>query len=129
MFKIDKETKEIQITRGDIGCIKVQATEEDTESLYIFKLDDVVRLKVTEAKNPDNVVLVKDVKVVEEGLDYVKLHLTKTNTKIGDLISKRVKYWYEVELNPDTNPQTIIGYDEDGPKLFTLYPEGGEGQQ
>ena len=129
MFKIDQETKEIRITRGDIGCIKVQATEEDEETLYIFKLDDVVRLKVTEAKNPDNVVLTKDVKVVEEGLDYVKLHLTKTNTKIGELIYKPTKYWYEVELNPDTNPQTIIAYDEDGPKLFTLYPEGGEGQQ
>lgn len=35
-------------------------------------------------------------------------------------------YWYEVELNPETEAQTIIGYDEDGPKIFRLYPEGDD---
>lgn len=47
-------------------------------------------------------------------------------TKIGEYISKPKEYWYEIELNPETYPQTIIGYDEDGPKVLILYPEGGD---
>jgi hypothetical protein len=46
--------------------------------------------------------------------------------KIGDVISKHKDYWYEVVLNDDTLPQTIIGYDEDGAKLFRLFPEGDD---
>jgi hypothetical protein len=29
-----------------------------------------------------------------------------------------------VELNPFTNPQTIIGYNDDGAKIMRLFPEG-----
>jgi hypothetical protein len=50
--------------------------------------------------------------------------LSKEDTKIGKKVNKPVDYWYEVELNPDTYPQTIVGYDEDGAKIFKLYPEG-----
>ena len=56
----------------------------------------------------------------------VEISLTMEDTKIGDIISKPEDYWYEIELNPETNPQTIVGYDEDGPKVFKLFPEGGE---
>ena len=45
---------------------------------------------------------------------------------IGEVINKPTNYWYEIELNPNTQPQTIIGYDEDGEKLFVLYPEGSD---
>ena len=58
--------------------------------------------------------------------DSVRIRLRREDTKIGDIIHKPVKYWYEVELNPDTEPQTIVGYDDDGPKIFTLYPEGAD---
>ena len=46
--------------------------------------------------------------------------------KVVDVISKPKDYWYEVVLNDDSYPQTIIGYDADGPKLFRLYPEGAD---
>ena len=52
--------------------------------------------------------------------------LTEQDTRIGDVISKPVDYWYEVTLNPYTNPQTFIGYDEDGAKVFKLFPEGND---
>lgn len=43
------------------------------------------------------------------------------------MVNKPTDFWYEVELNPDTAPQTIIGYDkETGAKIFRLYPEGGD---
>lgn len=125
MFKIDKETLEIKITRGDVGSLGVTASMEDGTN-YIFKESDVVRLKVFKRKDADDVELTKDVLVTEE-TEEVVIDLTSEDTKIGNIINKPVSYWYEVELNPDTQPQTIIGYDDElGEKKFTLYPEGGD---
>lgn len=128
MFKIDKKTNTFHVTRGDIGAFEVVANISDDpeiEELYIFQPNDVVRFKVFERKNVDNIKLKKDV-VVTEPTEVVNISLTKENTKIGDLINKPVTYWYEIELNPDTNPQTIICYDELGEKSFIIYPEGDE---
>ena len=54
----------------------------------------------------------------------MSIPITSTDTTIGDYIDKKVTYWYEVEINPDINGYTIIGYDENGPKKFILLPEG-----
>ena len=113
----------IHITRGDVAPIFITANTEGLD--YEFAENDVVRLKVFTKKNCGEVVLQKDVKVTET-TNAVEVLLTGKDTKIGEVISKPVEYWYEVELNPDTNPQTIIGYDENGAKVFKLYPEGGE---
>lgn len=121
MFVIDKETKQINLTRGNIASINVDATINEEE--YTFQPGDVVRFKVFKAKECGCVELQKDVEVSEE-TKTVNISLTGTETKIGELVNKPTKYWYEVELNPDTAPQTIIGYDMDGEKVFMLYPEG-----
>lgn len=121
MFVINEDLS-INITRGDMAIISVNATIE-TES-YEFKPNDVVRFKVFAKKNCEDVALKKDVKV-NEATNIVEITLNSEDTKIGDVISKPVEYWYEVELNPDTHPQTIIGYDDNGAKVFKLYPEGG----
>lgn len=121
----------IHVTRGDIGTFEVgikeeSETEEGVESTdYVFKSGDVVRLNVHERNHPDRVVLLKDV-VVESDTTSVEISLTREDTKIGGFISKPVIYWYEVELNPETTPQTFVGYDLNGPKTFTLYPEGAD---
>ena len=91
--------------------------------VYTFRPGDVVRLKVFGKKNCANVVLQKSVKVTEE-TTQVGIFLDGNDTKFGDVISKPTDYWYEIELNPDTKPQTIIGYDEEGAKIFKLFPEG-----
>lgn len=121
MFEIN-EDKTINITRGDIGAFTVDALNEEGEK-YIFQKGDVVRIKVTEKKACENVMFQKDF-VVEEETEQVELLLTEEETKIGEVISKPTDYWYEIEINPLTNPQTIIGYDEDGAKIFKLFPEG-----
>lgn len=126
MFVIDEELT-MHITRGDAVAILVcAAIGEDEDKLdYEFRVGDVVRLNVHGKKNCANVVLQKDVAVTEPTYT-VEIELTKEDTKIGDFINKPVDYWYEIELNPDTKPQTIIGYDEEsGAKVFKLYPEGG----
>ena len=122
MFTLN-EDKSIYVTRGDIVAFAVSA--DYGAEKYTFKAGDVVRFKVTGKKNCENVVLQKDF-AAEDGTDTVAILLTEQDTKIGDVISKPTDYWYEVELNPNTDPQTIIGYDEDGAKIFRLYPEGAD---
>ena len=121
MFVIN-EDQSIHITRGDIATIAVSAVMLDNTN-YVFKVGDVVRIKVYEKKQCNCVVLRKLVDVTEE-TTTVNIYLTTEDTRIGETIHKPKDYWYEIELNPETNPQTIVGYDSVGPKVFRLYPEG-----
>lgn len=123
MFKIDSNTKQISITRGDVASIDVTATNE-TNGNHIFNVGDIVRFNVIKKKECNCIVLSKEV-VVEEETTSVKINLTSQDTKIGEVINKPVEYWYEIEINPETECNTIIGYDESGAKIFKLYPEGG----
>lgn len=122
MFKVNDDLS-IYVTRGDAMVFSVTA---DASGLpYIFKDGDIVRFKVFEKKECHCVVLQKDFPA-DAGSDKVTISLNGEDTKLGDYISKPKDYWYEVELNPMTYPQTIVGYDEDGAKVFRLFPEGGE---
>lgn len=123
MFRINDADKSIHATRGDILFFSVGAMQG--EDVYMFQPDEEVRFTVYGKKDANTVYLQKDFKVYEES-NLVDITLTKEETRFGDVISKPTDYWYEVELNPDTAPQTLIGYDEDGPKVLTLYPEGRE---
>lgn len=122
MFKVNDD-KSIYVTRGDILAFKV--TSDYYGENYVFQAGDIVRMKVFEKKGCDCVMLQKDF-IVEADTEEVTITLTGSDTKIGELIHKPKDYWYEVELNPLTNPQTIIGYDEDGAKVFRLFPEGAD---
>lgn len=123
MFTINSDLS-IYLTRGDAVAIEIGANLSEEEQ-YTFKIGDVVRFKVFEKNRCNNVVLTKVINVEQETTS-VDLCLSSEDTKIGDLISKPKDYWYEVEVNPDTSPQTIIGYDQTGPKIFRLYPEGDD---
>ena len=122
MFVVNDDLS-IYATRGDIVCLNVSATDDDTGDTYEFQPGDIVRMKIFGKKDAENVVMQKDFPVVAK-TDTVGVFLTEDDTKIGEVISKPTDYWYEIELNPYTNPQTIIGYDEDGAKIFKLFPEG-----
>ena len=120
MFIINEDMT-IECTRGDAATFTVGANVGGTP--YTFREGDVVRFSVCAKKNYSNVVLQKDT-VVKSATEAVEIHLDSKDTKFGDGINKATEYWYEVELNPDTYPQTIIGHTEDGAKVFMLYPEG-----
>ena len=122
MFVINEDNS-IYATRGDIVFFSVSA--DDDGAPYHFQAGDVVRFKVYGKKDAENVVLQKDFPVTDV-CEEVEIYLTEEDTKIGDVISKPADYWYEVELNPFDHPQTIIGYDEDGAKVFKLFPEGDD---
>lgn len=120
MFKINADGS-IYVTRGDTCTITVAAMVNGEK--HKFKGGDVLRIKVYERKACNCVVLQKDFPILAE-TDTVDLVLTERDTRIGELINKPVDYWYEIELNPLTSPQTIIGYDDEGAKAFRLFPEG-----
>ena len=122
MFKVNDDLS-IYVTRGDIVFFSVAA--EENGGKYTFHAGDLVRLKVFAKKDCENVVLQKDFPVTED-TELVDIFLEEEDTKIGDVISKPTDYWYEVELNPFDNPQTIVGYDDDGAKVFKLFPEGDD---
>lgn len=122
MFVINDDLS-IYCTRGDAVVFSVSANVGGTA--YTFQKDDVVRFKVFAKKDCSDVVLQKDTTVTEE-TDTVEIALDGDETDFGSVISKPTDYWYEVELNPETYPQTMIGYDENGAKVFRLFPEGGE---
>lgn len=126
MFKINDDLS-IYVTRGDAVAFNLSATIDNGET-YLFKPNDIVRINIMEKKGCDEVVFQKGFKVEEE-TETVEINLTGDETKIGDIISKPTDYWYEIELNPFTNPKTIIGYDdENGAKIFKLFPEGEDAE-
>ncbi len=124
MFRIDTDNS-IYVTRGDAVLIGVKANKVGTDEPYTFMPGDLVRIKVYKKKKASEVVLEKDFPVTEVTQE-VQIYLSEEDTKIGSVISKPTDYWYEVELNPLSDPQTIIGYDEDGAKVFKLFPEGAD---
>lgn len=123
MFQLNDDMS-IYVTRGDVVFFALQA--DDNGKNYKFQPGEVLRIKVFAKKDAENVVLQKDFPVAAV-TESVNIYLTKEETKIGEVISKPKDYWYEIELNPyDDDPQTIVGYDEDGPKVFKLFPEGDD---
>ena len=129
MLLYDKKTKWIQLTRGDMLPLTITTEDKDGND-YIFKPGDIIRFKVFEPNNVENVVIQDEITISEETKEAI-LNVSGEKTKVGDYIENPVDYWYEVELNPDTAPQTIIGYELKSnktpfPKVFTLLPEGGK---
>lgn len=124
MFVIDDDLT-IHITRGDVAAFTVDAFMGEGENKvgYNFRVGDVVRFTVCGKKDYGDVVLQKDFAVTEETAK-VDIILESKDTRIGTAINKPKEYWYEIELNPETNPQTIIGHTQDGARVFMLYPEG-----
>lgn len=94
------------------------------KQLNPFSSGDVIRFKVFKNKECNCVEIQKDFEA-EDSATSVTISLTSEETTIGELINEHVDYWYEIELNPDTNSKTIVGYDNKGAKIFRLFPEGG----
>lgn len=122
MFKIDDDTKLIELTRGDVAGINLSVED------YTFQVGDKIRLNIYNARRMNvDPVFTKEFEVEEAGETF-NMQLTSNDTKFGQMKSKPIDYWYEIQLNDD---QTIIGYDDNinkdskkGEKIFRLYPEG-----
>lgn len=122
MFNIEDTT--IKLTRGDAASIEIAMTDNGGDTAT-FHTGDIVRFSVIQRKNHSNILLSKDI-VVETESETVTFTFTSEETRLGGVINKPIDYWYEVQVNPDSFTQTIIGYDDNGPKIFRLYPEGDD---
>lgn len=114
MIKVDAD-KTIRVSRGDGFSLNVSANGGE----YEFQLNDVVRLRVYNKKGYEDEPLLDVSKTVTDETTSVTLNVTKEQNVFSGDINKPMTYWYEISLNEDT---TIIGYDEDGAKLFIVYP-------
>lgn len=115
MFKIEND--EIHLTRGDKCIIGLSIPD------YTFKPEDYILFKIYRKKELNKESVLSKKVIVDAETTEVEINLTSEETRIGELINKAEEYWYEIELNGE---QTIIGYDENGPKKLLLYPEGAD---
>lgn len=121
MFKIDKDKTTILITRGNKGTIKVKKKKKLSGDIDKFKKGDTVIFTVKKSFDENNYIMRKTIQINEDS-DYAIFEFSKEDTLIGDLISKPVKFQYDISLNGDN---TILGYDDDtGAKILKIYPEG-----
>lgn len=102
---------------------KVSLNELERQ-IYTFKDGDIIRFKVFNSNNCEDVKIQKEFNA-EQDSKKVCISLTSEDTTIDDYINQPTDYWYEVELERDNEITTIIGYDENNAKIFRLYPEGG----
>ena len=120
MQKIDGTT--IKLNRGDILSLSLSLSLSDGTAYTFQNGDKIVFSVYGKNKMSDGAVLLKEL-TVNGTQQSIEITCTKEETKIGDLINKPVEYWYEIELNDEN---TVIGYDDNGPKILMLYPEGSK---
>ena len=125
MLKING--KNIDINRGNVLPLTIDIKNDLNNSSYEFHVGDVIRFTIMEKDNVNNILLQKDFEADKEGTE-IEILLTANEMKLGEVTSEAIKYWYEIELAPDTDyTQTIIGYDlEEGPAILTILPEAGD---
>ena len=122
MFRIADDGTTLEVTRGSSGSITFGALTPEGEQ-YMFNIGDVVRLNVTK-ENRENMVVMSVETTIEQDTEEVTISITSFDSKIGTVINKPTDYWYDIELNPDTSAaQMLLGYDDEGPKIFRVYPE------
>lgn len=114
MIKVDAD-KTIRVSRGDGFTLTVSAND----SQYEFQQDDVIRLRVYNKKGYEKAPVLDVSTTVTEPATHVDVNVTGEQNQFSGDINKPITYWYEISLNEYT---TIIGYDEDGAKLFIVYP-------
>ena len=122
MFIIDEDGTTLKVTRGQSGTITFGALTPEGEP-YTFQAGDVLRLNVTKVNKENSVVMSVDT-IIQEETTEATISITSFDSKIGTVINKPTDYWYDIELNPDSAiAQMLLGYDDEGPKIFKLYPE------
>ena len=112
----------IKINRGNVLPLKLVIPISHTEN-YVFQVGDEVMFGIYKSRGMSDSALLLKTYTIEEETEEFEFTISAEEMKIGELINKPTDYWYEIELNGE---QTILGYDEDGAKIITLYPEGSE---
>lgn len=119
MFDIDYN-KNISVTWGDVGTIVLKARGEGK-----FPAGAVLRLTIHGRYKPFDVEVAKDI-TIEEETQVVQINLDVEDTSFCPREGVEQEFSYDITLNPDTAPQTLVGYElKNGPKNFVILPKGG----
>lgn len=111
MYRISSNV--VKISKGDA------ATFDLTIGNYTFLPEDVVKLSVFEKGSSFDDALLTLTAQIDEEANRAVFTVVETDTQFAEDVNKPTTYWYEVKLNGD---QTVIGYDDNGPKEFIIYP-------
>lgn len=113
MLKI--KNKNIYLNRGDAVNIQVACNNAT------FEANDYIKFYIMEQDKSSNVLFEKKFTIAAES-NTVDIVLTADETKsICSAFDSGYKaFWYEIEYNDSI---TLMGYDDNGPKLFIMYPE------
>lgn len=124
MLRLDEDNVTLHLTRGDRGTFKAYVIDSKTQERYIFPAGCWVSFVVVNKKGYtlEKPLLRKKIYVPSDTIE-VEFTLTAKDTKIGNMIDKKQKYWYNIVVNDDI---TILGSDENGEKQIIIYPEVGE---
>lgn len=120
MQKIEGTT--IKINRGDVLNFSLSIEQENGTPYTFVNGDKIIFSVYNKNKMNDKAILLKEIEATPETTN-IAISCTKEETSLGDLINKPVDYWYEIELNGE---YTVLGYDDNGAKILTLYPEGSK---
>ena len=85
----------------------------------------MVFFNIYEAKGYDAEPLVSKTIELDSEAYEVEIPLTEEDTTFGDIPNKPITYWYDITLNEDL---TVVGYNEEGARLFNQYPAKGDGE-
>lgn len=113
MFKI--KGNDFHVTRGDAGSFNITLKD------YTFEANQPIILRIYNEDGMDAAPIKTITRVVpEDTFETVTFDMLGGDTLIGEPVSERATYWYEIVLDD----QTPFCYDENGPKYFYVYPGG-----
>ena len=113
MFKIVNNT--FHVTRGDFGVITVKFKDGST-----LPEGSDVTFGVYRKNELDTEPVLWALQTISPNETSVDLYIDGT-FNMENPENGREEYWYELKIGPDN---TVLGYDETGPKIFYLYPSG-----
>ena len=125
MFKI--ENNNMYLNRGDSAIIRI---ENETST---FEVGDIVKFSIMK-RNNCNLVLFQKTYTVEDELEdnrVFEISLTPDDSKsfCPSIKTNFQTFWYEIELQSGDVINTLLGYDENGPKEFVVYPEAASEEE
>ena len=113
MFKIVHNT--VHVTRGDSGVITVKFKDGS-----VLPEGSDVTFGVYRKNELDAEPVLWKLQTISSNETSVDLYIDGT-FNMENPENGREEYWYELKVGPDN---TVLGYDENGPKIFYLYPSG-----
>lgn len=116
-YDLFDEDENIHINRGDRLLFEYSIDNDGTD--YVFQEGDYVTFGIYKKLNEEPLVYEKFVPT--PGTTNVDIDIPKEKMKIGDYITQKKEYYYEIQFNDEV---TTHGYKKNDIKKLNLYPEG-----